>query len=318
MGVFCGCAQTDTNGNTGTSSAALQLKRPSCYYFTPTYADDGTKNVISAGNFVNGVLPDSFIQSKINAVDPSKRWYPVPNIRTTTNERATPEQQSFDGGQNNIITTEGIRTVAATVISQPAKYKKQLDKLSCYNLSFFEIDECGAMGGESATNDSSIFEPHPIAKKTFYTLLVKASGSDSQTLSITFEYDSKSDDANECIIPANSLGSDLCEQDGLLNLLVDYSNITNTGFAASLKLEYGGFGGNVPQTGLVAADFKLTDNTTGLDVAITSVTESPKGTYTFVTDAMTATNIMQLHIADDGTKYVKEGFELQGKTFEAV
>lgn len=319
MGVFCACAQTQTNGNTGTSNAALQLKRPSCYYFVPTFADDGTKNVILSTDFdANGKLPALFIEEKLNHADPSKRWYPVPNLRTTTNERADPETQSFDGGQNAVITAEGVRTVNATVIDANAKYKNNLDRLSCkYRLSFFEIDECGSMGGEESANDSTIFEPHPIARKNFYTKLVKAQGTDAQTLMLMFEYDQKSEDGKECIIPASAIDAELCDEEGLLNLLVGYSAIANAAFTATLKLEYGGFGGNIAQTGLVAADFVLKDLTAGVDIAITSVTESPDGTYAFVTAAMTAGNTMQLQIADDGTKYTKP-FEIQSKTFTAV
>jgi len=318
MGVFCACGGDNTNGNTGKSVSALQLKRPSCYIFMATTANDGTKNTILESDFSNGVLPELFIQQKINHIDPSKRWYIVQDLRSVTNERADPERQSFDGGQNTVITAEGLRTVLATVVDANARYKKNLDRLACkYPLSFFEVDECGSLGGTENPKDSTIFEPHAIAKKTFYAKLMKAQGSDSQTLQISFEYSDVEDDADEDIIPSNSLGVDLCKEDSLLNLLVSYSGIANTAFTATLNLEYGGFP-SIVQSGLLVADFKLLDTVTGLPVSLTSVTESPKGTYAFVSDAMTAGNAMQLQIADDGTKYIKEGFEVQTKTFDAV
>ena len=320
MAVFCGCAQTTTNGNTGTSSADLQLGRASSLIFVPRTADDGTKNVILASDFVNGVLPSEFILNKINAVDPSKRWYPWHNIVSSTNERASPVNTTFDDGQNSQDSAEGLRTASFQSVDQSAKYKKNLDRLKCKypDLSFFEIDDCGTLGGETNKTNVEILEPHPIARKRFYVNLTKAQGSTPQTLFVGFEYDTKSDDARECLVPSGAMELDLSEEEGLLNLLVTYSAITNTTFTAILALEYGGFGGNVVQSGLVAADFKLSDVTAGVDIAITSVTESPKGTYAFVTAAMTATNKMQLQIDDDGTKYVKEGFEVQGLTFEAV
>lgn len=320
MGGFCECASI-TNGNTGTSNAALQLKRPNCYYFTPKKANDGTNNVILSTDFVDGVLPAAFIEGKINHIDPSKRWYPVPDIVVNTNERAAPEQQTFDGGRNSQNTAEGLRAVSIEVVDKNAKYKKNLDRLLCKypELAFFEIDECGNVGGEEDAIDSTIFKPHPIAKRTFYTNLTKAQGTTPQTLVITFEYDQISSDANECIIPASALGLNLCEQEGLLNLLVDYSSITNTTFTAALTLEYGGFkGGGVAQTDLLVGDFKLTDTTTGLPVALVSVTEAPGGTYAFTSDAMVATNKMQLQIADNGTSYTKKGFEVVTETFDAV
>ena len=267
MGVFCACSTDGINGNTGTSNAILQLKRPECYYLVAKFADDGTKNVINASDFVAGVLPASFITEKINHIDPSKRWYPLPELRSVTNERADPESQSFDGGQNSQITADGLRTVSALVLGVNAKYKKNLDRLSCdYGLAFFEVDECGALGGEENATKATIFEPHPIGKKTFYTKLMKASGSDAQTLSVTFEYDSRADDANECIIPASALGLDLCDQNGLLNLLATISAESTTGFTAVLRLEYAGFPNGKAQTGLLPADFTLFNETTQLAV----------------------------------------------------
>jgi len=319
MSTFCACKGGETNGNTGTSTAALFLGRAASLIFVPRTATDGTKNVILKSDFVNGVLPDEFVKNKINASDPSKRWYPVHKIVSSTDEKALPVNNTFDDGRNSQDTAEGIRSATYQVV-EPAKYKANLDGLKCQfpDLAFFEIDDCGTLGGETNKTNVEILEPHPIARRKFYVNLTKAQGSAPQTLFIGFEYDTNSDDARECLVPSSAIELDLKDEDGLLNLLVDYSNITNTGFTASLQLEYGGFGVVIPQNGLIAADFKLTDTATGLDVAITSVTESPKGTYTFVTDPMTATNRMQLQIADNGTKYVKDGFEVQGKTFEAV
>ena len=313
MSVFCACATSGANGNTGTSNAALQLKRAECYYLVPKVADDSTKNVILSTDLVNGVLPETFIKEKINNIDPSKRWYPLPQLRSITNERATPETQTFDGGQNSQITAEGLRTVSTLVLGVNAKYKKNLDKLAClYDLAFFEIDECGAMGGEENAKDETIFEPHPIGDNTFYTNLVKAQGSDGQTLQITFEYDSRSADENECVIPAANIELDLCEENGLLNAIPTFSATTTTSFTATISLEYGGFQNQRTVPGLVAADFLLFNVTDSAAVVITTVTENPanSGIYDFTFPLQDSSDVLQLQQAFTGNKYDKEGFEI--------
>lgn len=312
MSLFCGCGNSGKNANTGASKSILHLKRPALYILVQKFADDGTKNVINASDFVNGQLPAAFINGKLNHVDPSKRWYPVKDLRGVTNVREAPNVQGFDAGQNNIITSEGLRTVNATTISGNARYKNNLDKLACEGLAFFEVDECGAIGGELEKSNEQILLPHPIAKRTFYTNLVKAQGTDGQTLAIQFEYDQISADARESIIPDNHIESDALDMEGLLNLIPAFSNITTTGFTLELFLEYGGFESAQKQTGLVAADFTLQNITTDAAVSIDTMTEtSTKGVYEVTFAAQTSADVLELRQAFTGDKYDKEGFELE-------
>ena len=260
MSVFCACEDNATNGNTGKTGKALELKLTAAYFLVATVDNQGNKNVINKSDFVNGVLPESYIKEKVNSVDNSKRWFPVIDVRSATNEREDPVRQTFDEGQNSRIVREGVRTITAMLLKANEKYQANLEKLACeFGLSFFIIDDCGSLGGEKAPNDETVFRPRPIAKDTFYPKLMPAQGSEGQTLSMTFEVDQKSKDSKGCIIPSSSIESELLYESGLLNLLVDYSSVTNSSFTATLALEYGGFGSNIPQPGLIATDFVLKD-----------------------------------------------------------
>lgn len=311
MAIFCACGGDGKSGNTGVSDSSLQLKRPSLLVFVRTFADDGTKNVINASDFVNGVLPSSFIEDKINAVDESKRWFVVPDILANTNVRADPNTQTFDAGKNTIITSEGLRDFTATQESGNAKYKDNLDKLACKKISFFEIDECGSLGGELSVSNKEVFEPHPIAKRTFYVNLVKAQAGDGQTLSIQFQYSQLSNDGRECIIPDGSIEGNALELEGLLNLIPEYSNVTTTGFTVDLSLEYGGFTSMEKVTGLVAADFTLYNVTQDAAVTIDSFTPtSNEGVYDVTFAAQAASDVIELRQASTAGVYDKKGFEL--------
>ena len=52
--------------------------------------------------------------------------------------------------------------------------------------------------------------------------------------------------------------------------------------------------------GAVLADFDLYNDTATASVVITSVTESPDGTYTFVIPAQTSADSMTLNLQKDG------------------
>jgi len=313
MSVFCACAADSVNGNTGLSNAALSFGRLDCLYLVPTKADDGTKNTILASDFVNGVLPASYINEKLNHINPSKRWYPVKDLRSVTNERATPETQTFDGGQNSVITAKGLRTFVGFIPNVGAKYLKNLERIACqFGLSVFEIDECGALAGQVSPTESTVLTPKPIASRTFNADLKKAQATDSGGIDIQYEYKSSMKDSNECIVPAGALGLDLCDQEGLLNLLATISNESTTGFTAALRLEYGGFPTGFPQTGLLPADFTIFNETTQLAVVILTAPEVPagSGSYDFTFAGQTAADVLTLKQAFTSDKYDKEGFEL--------
>ena len=94
---------------------------------------------------------------------------------------------------------------------------------------------------------------------------------------------------------------------GILDVNAVYSSISTTGFVMATTSDYGDVKTPLVVKGLLLADFSLYNNTAAASVVITSVTESPDGTYTFVIPAQTSADVMTLTISADG-------FELQDTT----
>ena len=71
---------------------------------------------------------------------------------------------------------------------------------------------------------------------------------------------------------------------------------------------YGSLKSLVPDTGLLVGDFSLYNNTTASSVTITSVTESPDGTYTFVIPTQTSADVMVLTPSKDGRSHTPDEY----------
>lgn len=79
------------------------------------------------------------------------------------------------------------------------------------------------------------------------------------------------------------------------------SGESTTGFVAAVSLDYDSWTA-VPIEGMVLADFYLYNETTAAAITVTSVTEAPAGTYTFVTPAQTSADVLTLTQSSTTTK----------------
>jgi hypothetical protein len=153
----------------------------------------------------------------------------------------------------------------------------------------------------------------------------------TQKWNVTFTFsDSEKDEDIHLIQPGVDFTFDALASKGLLDICVAYSSITTTGFEAVLFNEYGlrkslnicvayssisttgfeavlfneyGLRKSLKDVGLVIGDFSLYNDTTAASVTITSVTESPDGTYTFVIPLQTSADSMTLTPSKDGRDY---------------
>jgi hypothetical protein len=78
------------------------------------------------------------------------------------------------------------------------------------------------------------------------------------------------------------------------------SSITTTGFVSKIDTIYGAKYDSAVFAGGVLADFTLYNETTASSVTITSVTEAPDGTYTFVIPAQSSADVLTLTFAKLG------------------
>lgn len=320
--AFCACGGGGINGNTGITPNALTYKNTKAIILVPLVANDGTENVIQESDFVDGKLPQSFIDGKLNHANYTKRWYLIKNFESTpTNERADPITEQT-GNSNNRIVDLGIRSLVATKQLENMSEQRNYERLQCLDLGVFEVDRCGTLLG-IAKSGANVFKPAPIGKNTFYSRVIRATESTTPQIQIQYEIKQTVSDGDFEIIPdayiTDTEGYLIDEAESLQNVLVDVSNISATGFTANLRLEAGNFNQIIKGIGWQTSDFALVDSS-GASVAITSVTETPanSGDYVFVIPSQTPPETLTLSGAVTGDAYTKEGFELQSTEIPIV
>ena len=316
-GVFCGCGG-GLHGNTGIAPNAFTFKNIKGILLVPLVALDGTKNVIEESDFVDGKLPQSFINEKLAHADYSKRWYLIKDFESTpTNERADPITEQVGNG-NNRITDLGIRSLVATKQKENESEQRNYERLACLSLGVYQIDRCGTLQGY-AKSGATQFKPLPLGQ--FYTKPLPATESTTAQIQIQYEIKQTVADGDFDIIPSEFVtdtdGYLLDEAESLQNMLVEITSPTTTGFTAKLSVEAGNYVKRLNGTGWATSDFALQNKTTGSPIVITSATETVAGSgeYAFVIPAQTSSDVVVLSGAVSGNVYVKTPYELQETEF---
>jgi len=274
-------------GNTGLPSCYKALTLASGIFMTPTYANDGTKNVITTSVAVD----DAFITAKINNADQSKRWFPLQKLNAVTSERAEPTFDTrSDGGQ--AFVKQGIRNFTFEIWEGGARFKKMLDKGRCREFSFFIINE-GRIIGLDLTDEQLELAPIRIAKDSLVVNYLFASDTTVEKVGVTFQFDQRENDGNLSYVEVED-DADLTGYRGLLDIysLVPLNTLTTV--TVELFNKYGAANNKNVLSGLVAGDFALYNVTDSLAVTVVSSVESPDGTYLITFAAQTANDVLRI------------------------
>lgn len=277
-------------------------------FMVPTYKADGTKNFIPSGT----IIDEDFLTEALNNPDPLERWYPLMPIEAATGERADPTIFTNPSGSKEFV-KDGVKDISFELRRRGAEFKGQIEACACSELSFFAVDADGKLRGliESVSDDSDFF-PIPIQPGSFYSKLVDATEENPEHLLVNFQLELTVKDSMLRVYPTNLVTATLLSAKGLYDVYVDYTDITTTGFTASLRTIYTD-GDRFRPEGLVAGDFALYSVTDSAAVVPTSVTEVTHGKYHFVMAAQTAVDVLKLTPTKDGfdfTNVVSKTFSI--------
>ena len=288
MAEICSCETV--MGNTGLPSCYKALTLASGIFMTPTYANDGTKNVITTSVAVN----DAFITAKINNADQSKRWFPLQKLNAVASERAEPTFDTrSDGGQ--AFVKQGIRNFSFEVWEGGARFKKQLDKGRCREFSFFIIND-GRVIGLDLTDEQLELAPIRIAKDSLVVNYLFATDTTVEKVGVSFQFDQRENDGNLSYVEVAD-DADLTGYRGLFDI---YSTIvSNTLTTITIKLfnKYGAANNKSGLTGLIAGDFALMDITSSpTAITVSSCDESSvvEGQYVLTFTAQTESDVVRI------------------------
>jgi len=300
---FCACNGTILN--TGTPNKQRVIASGVKLIAVPMKADDGSNNEILATD----VIDQAYIDALINNEDKSKRWYPIGVFKSPDDVRAEAAAESFTDG-SGIVTQQGVRTYQGWLINYAASYLEALESFKCQSFGLLVIDDCGGLTG-SITQDGLALRPTRVNEKSWNPTLVKSNPTVSSKIQLNFEFSQLERDKNLRVISESEITGSLLDEEGLLPLKGTISGESTTGFVAALKVDYDIFQDASKEVvpGWVLADFALFNKTTNLSVAISSVTEAPEGTYTFVIPLQTSADVLTL--TNLKTTGLKPGFGLE-------
>lgn len=308
--MFEPCTCGSGGKNTGVPSCVPVIDRVALLILVQTFAADGTKNSIKKSDFVNGVLPDAFIQAKINELDPTKRWYITPKINTVTDVRAEPVTFDVDG--ISVIVDQGIRTFVGSYYSKfgSPKFAGVLNSFQCQDMSEFEVTVGGAIAG--IDNDTELL-PVAIETGTLYAGVVKKTKTDPNSVSLTFAVNELVRDENLTQISAGQIETNMLLQRGLTDIIGEALAspvITPTTVTLDLNYCYGDFNNLNPYKGLVAADFSpdngvspsnLYNVSQSANLAISAAVEVSDGVYELTLAAgAVSTDVISVDVFKEG------------------
>lgn len=292
--------------NTGLSCIPT-MKAAKKFIFVPTFNNAGVRNEID----LTVPLTESYFTARVNAVDPSERWYPTPEIKNVEDMRGDPTMDASEDGEKYFV-EDTVRGVVGFFFASKASPQLVgiLNSLRGGSWSVFAVDTdfnlIGKVGSTSTT-----FAPIKINGDTIWCGLIKATNKLINKAKLMFDVSTSEDDADLTMITADQMSYNLSDLEGLIDVTSVVTSITTTGFVATLTAKGGTPLEPILAEGLVIADFvssvtstasRIRNTTNGSDITIVSVTEAPAGVYTFAFVAQTSGDILVL-------KPVKSGYD---------
>lgn len=301
MANFCSCS--DGISNFGQPICVDSFGRDARLVFVQ-YADStGAVNSIKSGDFTGDVLNAAYFSGKLTNADKTKRWYLTEVINSVESVREDNVTQDIDGIPFNV--KQGTRNYSGMFyggIASP-KYAGVLESMGCAQMGYFIIDVNGNIIG-SYNDVTGELDPIKIQRNTFQIKYNFPSVTEVQSISIKFSVEENERDADLSYVPSDEITADLFALRSMLDGTIGAAtSITTAGFVVTVSYAYGSAFTAQPLTGLVLADFTLTETSpTPGAITITSVTESSTvpGSYTFVIPTQTSADVLSLDMTKTG------------------
>ena len=303
MTSFCNCNSGLSNLGKPTCATVGSVAKKLIY--VPIRKADGTKNYIDSGD----VIDEAYITALINQADPSERWYFSPFIENVEDTKGDSTLESLNNG-SSIFVAEGARTFTGMYIKEGSTFLGKLKSGKCIDFGVYTVDIDGSLTGAVSTDGTKLY-PIAVDKETFNPVLMKATDTTVEKVSVTFEFSRAERDENLRSINASDISVNLLEYDGLLDAYLASSSITATSVDITVTTSYGSFGNPIKIEGLVLADFALYNVTVDSAITPSLVTETTDGVYTITFPAATASDVVRVTLS-------KDGFDSTPITFVAV
>ena len=284
-----GCNCNAGLANTGRPNCLPIQSVTSKLIMVPLYANDGT------ANYLDLTSPLPTWSDLINEADSSKRWFPLPNFENVELPKADSQFEEASSGRM-VFLRQGKRSFSGELWAEDSSptLLSKLQNNRCVDFGVYIVDVNGNLVG-SKQNDG--LYPIPVDNPSFDPKYMFATDSTTSKIMVAFDFDRLFDEGTMYMITPTEAGVNFNDLTGLIDVNFNNKVITAGQLVADLALDYGTALNPIKFIGAVAADFAITIN--GAPGSLTSVTESPDGTYIFVFTATTGDDIV-ITIDKDG------------------
>lgn len=271
--ITCSCSSK--GGNTGYPNCEVVFGTMAGFYAVPMKADDGTANKILLTDTINQVYWDALVQN----TDPSKRYYPIHEVRNIATERAESVKFTYEDG-TSVKIEDGVRTFSGILNQRSFTFLSKLKEWECINMGVVPYDQNGNIVMELSTDGLSLV-PIQVSDNTWDVLYKFGTSTDPSQITMNFQVAKNVKDYQLKMILASEMdGIDVADSDGLLDVNGVFSTPTATGVVAALTTDYGTAMSPTDVEGLLVADLEVRNVDTGTTYTPTISVESPAGTYT--------------------------------------
>lgn len=300
------CDCNFTMANTGTDCTPMMEVTKKLYY-VPVYNSAGTRNFISLA----ATLDAAYLTARLNDIDPSKRWYPLPDMKDIHDTRGDAIYETFPD-RSEVYIAPGVRQFDGVIVGRDGNTTllSKIETARCGEMGVFCIDRLGDLIG-IISNDGTQMFPIRLDSDSISATYIKKTDTTTQKLMVKFNFHpDESDNCLRMITGAQWGDANLLAARGLLNGFGVISGISQTGLTLKVITEYGTPIDPTTIKGLVTANFvsiitaatsKVRNTTTNADLTVT-VTESTvtPGTYTLAWASQTVGNVIRIGIKLDG------------------
>ena len=293
MAINDACLCGTGMNNTGLVTCIKGFKKTTGFLIVPILANDGTRNSIDLSTAIN---MDSYIKN----VDPSKRFYPVNDLKDV--ELPTAESRfetAKDGSKFKLA--DGIKSFKAVIYEGGSMYASKLQGVSCekYGVYLYDID-----GNLRGVKDGNLL--YPIEIGGWDAIFMDATDDNVSKIQIQFDFDILLKISRYWILSSTDLGINPNTLLGLVdaNLIEVSSGVTST--VLDISSDYGSGLSALPIVGLTSGDFSVYNENDSTSISV-SVAESTTidGQYTLTYSTQTLLDVLKIQVAPtsgyDGT-----------------
>jgi hypothetical protein len=289
-----GCKCDSGLSNTGVPNCVTLQSVTSKFIMVPLEDSTGAKNYID----LTATLDQAYFEALVNQADASKRFFPLPLLENVALEKGDSTFEEAPSGRKVFI-KQAKRSFAGELWEATPQLLSKIQDNRCVEFGIYIVDVNGSLVG-SKVGDK--LYPIPVDNQSFDARLMYATDTTVQKLMVSFDFYRLFDEGTLWLITSDEV-MDFNLLEGLLDVEMEKVSATQTDLVLDATLMYGTALNPIKVSGLVLADFTLSDASTGANISLLSVT-AVANRYTLTFASQTAGLPVEVKVQKTG--YVGE------------